>query len=634
MKSQFAALALLGSVFASPSDILDVEVANLNHATYCITYESTYLVPVSFGTNYSESGSSTIEGSESLSPGSASLPLLTTADEVATTVSATDTEQPSSPTDTTAEPPTLVPTGQRVIFLVTPSGELTKRDVGGFVGQGNPDVCTFATVFTLGQGRLFEGDFPISYSGEGFQELHSSSSLGASAITTTFSSEGGVLAFSNPSLPGGKASFCQTLSDGQVYITYNSRPSGCVLVTLTVYGVERCIDDKIDGPDTTTNGFTQSDGGDVTISPSTEPNASTGPETEVPVISESNGLYNTDDPTIGRTSDGGGIAFPTLSVVSTRSWSNQTSRPSSTLKDPDVPSNTDIVLSATSFEDKTPVSTEDRNPISSSEDVSTSEGFSDPVTSTTFATVDIPSSTTLAESTITASSGDAESTMSEGSELDSSTTLITPLESTTMEATSTSAETTTTTQEPALVARSITRNGRFAGSDPNSPGSIEGWTTAGEAMLDNERCYKDDGSIDNGCVILSVSGGTDNRHKRDKFSSSIEQYVTGLEMFTTYTIQFYYLITGTSRTGSCEIFGTAGIDVFYTEDIIFSESSVPWQRGIGTVTADLDRAPITISLSCTGGGSAVVRVDSVFASNEVTPDNIYEYELDYGSEGN
>jgi hypothetical protein len=236
MKSHVAALALLGSVIASPADLVNAKRANLEQATYCITYESSYLVPVSIGTNSSEAGSSATDEPGILSSDSATLPLSTTAQDVVTTVSTEDTEQPASPTDTATALPSLEPTGQRVIFLVTPSVELTKRDVGGFVGNDNPDVCTFATVFTLGQGRLFDGDFPISYSGEDFQLLQSLSSPVENAVTTTFSSEGGVLGFSNPSLPGGRASFCQTPSDGRVYITYKSRPTGCIFVTLTIYG--------------------------------------------------------------------------------------------------------------------------------------------------------------------------------------------------------------------------------------------------------------------------------------------------------------------------------------------------------------------------------------------------------------
>ncbi|RGP62593.1 hypothetical protein FSPOR_9172 [Fusarium sporotrichioides] len=618
MKSHVAALTLLGRVAASPSDVLDGDDASLRHATYCVTYESTYLVPVSFGTNDSEISTSRTDRPEFISSGSTTLPLFTPSEEVAITVTTINTEQPLSPTNTTTALPTLVPTGQRVILLVAPSGEITKRDVGGFVGNGNPDVCTFATVFTLGQGRLFDGNFPVSYSEEEFQPLSSSSSPVDNAVTTTFSSEGGVLGFSNPSLPDGRASFCQTPSDGQVYITYSSIPFGCVFVTLTIYEAHRCINGKIDGLDITTDSLTQSESAHVTIPPFTETDLSKSPETEFPAISESGSPYDTDNPTIIRTSDAAEIVFPTLSIPSTRSRINQTS----------------LVSSTASFEEENPLSTEDQEPTSRFDEVSTSEDFTNAAASTTIATFTILSATTVTESPTTTSPGDAESTTVEGSDLNSSTTLITSLESTTTDSTSTRTETTTTTEEPALVARSVTRNGRFAMSDPNSADSVEGWETEGNAIQSYERCYRDDGSTDNGCVTFTVSRQTETRRKRATVSASISQDLTGLDPLVTHTIQFYYLVTGTSSTGSCKVTGRAGFQSFYTGEIVFSEPSVPWERAVGTVTADVTEAPLTISLSCTGGGEARIIVDSVFASNEVTPSNIDEYELDYGDDDN
>ena len=291
MRSHVAAFALLGSVVASYADVSNLEPVALGPATYCITYESTYLAPISIGANSSETDASTTDEPGLLPSDSASLPLFESTPEAVTTgetvntgdpavstedpavstegpavntedstinteeptavtdtlpvdtdqptlttISPEDTEEPSLPTESTATQPVFEPTGQRVIFQVTPAGELTKRDVGGFVGNGNPDVCTFASVYTLGQGQLFVGNVPFSYLGEEFRSLDSVSAPLEGAITRTFSSEGGVLSFANRGLPGGRASFCQDPLDGQVYITYRSKPSGCVFITLSVYG--------------------------------------------------------------------------------------------------------------------------------------------------------------------------------------------------------------------------------------------------------------------------------------------------------------------------------------------------------------------------------------------------------------
>lgn len=241
MKRHVAALGLLSS-FVSPTfasaNIGDIEYENLAPGTYCITYLSTYLAPMSIGTELPlvVSSSPDFDPVFTTEPNGFSSFLPSESLEVATTLDASVTEQSQSAPPSASTSTDFNPTGQAVIFAVTPSQDTRKRDLGGFVGNGGPDVCTFATMYTLGQGRLFDGGLPIAYNGEAFQPLRSSSVPSGDAITTTFSNNGGVLSFSSPSLPGGRASFCQTPSDGQVYLAFTSRPSGCQPVTLTIYG--------------------------------------------------------------------------------------------------------------------------------------------------------------------------------------------------------------------------------------------------------------------------------------------------------------------------------------------------------------------------------------------------------------
>jgi hypothetical protein len=126
-----------------------------------------------------------------------------------------------------------------VIFLIQlPDDDrkrnINKRAVGGFVGEGSPDPCTFASSFNLTEGQLFKNGNPIYYDGEDFKELDSQGTPPADAITKGFASAGTSLSFQNDDLPDGEAGFCQT-SDGQVYITFTSAPSGCTPVTLGVY---------------------------------------------------------------------------------------------------------------------------------------------------------------------------------------------------------------------------------------------------------------------------------------------------------------------------------------------------------------------------------------------------------------
>ncbi|KAJ0143696.1 Uncharacterized protein HZ326_13484 [Fusarium oxysporum f. sp. albedinis] len=145
------------------------------------------------------------------------------------------------------------PEGQTVIFIIQLPDDnrkrsINKREVGGFVGDGSPDTCTFASSFNLAEGQLFKSGNPIYYSGEAYKELESQGLPPSDAITKGFASTGTSLSFQNNELPNGEAGFCQT-SDGQVYITFTSAPPGCTSVTLGVYDVSRCQNGKLVGVD-------------------------------------------------------------------------------------------------------------------------------------------------------------------------------------------------------------------------------------------------------------------------------------------------------------------------------------------------------------------------------------------------
>ncbi|KAF5718659.1 hypothetical protein FGLOB1_1551 [Fusarium globosum] len=75
---------------------------------------------------------------------------------------------------------------------------------------------------------------------------------GGDIITKTFTVSNGVLVFKNSSLPTGEAGFCQT-SNGIVYITFSSQPSGCVPVALRIYEVQQCQNGRIIDGSTTSS---------------------------------------------------------------------------------------------------------------------------------------------------------------------------------------------------------------------------------------------------------------------------------------------------------------------------------------------------------------------------------------------
>lgn len=249
--------------------------------TYCITYLSTYLVPISGVTTgplseetslilspivddflsttldtiiaipTDEADASDLEPldpSQTLSLGTSfSLPL---DDILSTSLDGGDLVVTTSfpqDTDTLDSEPTADPTARRsVVFRIVSDSDDTKRmrrgiferDLGGMVGSP-ADLCSEAIVFTLSQGRLLQDGNPVYYNGESYKELSSQSGpVPGDAITTTFVDNGGYIQFINTDLPNGGAGFCQVASSGQVYLTFGFAPPNCVPVRLAVMGGE------------------------------------------------------------------------------------------------------------------------------------------------------------------------------------------------------------------------------------------------------------------------------------------------------------------------------------------------------------------------------------------------------------
>ncbi|EWZ30950.1 uncharacterized protein FOBCDRAFT_192144 [Fusarium oxysporum Fo47] len=492
MKGHIGAFALLSGIVsgAAAVDVRDVQYADQDPATWCVTYLSTYLAPVSIATDLPRPAANTTD-----------VGLISTS-------TAQDPDLTSSAASGASTSAMLEPIGQRIILLVSPSGGNTKRDLGGFVGDGNPDICTFAAVFTLGNGRLFESGVPVSYLGNGYQKLQASSSSSDNAISTTFSSEGGLLRFQNPSLPNGGASFCQTPADGQVYMTFASKPSGCVPVSLNVYRAEQCIDGRLNGlGPTTTSAKT-----DKTISTLSTDEAS----------AETSGIESLIASTFSTEESGVPIRSPSPSGSA---FSQETEAPSGSL----------------------------------------TEG--------------------------------PTATQSQGN----------------------------------IVVTNAVFNGRFAIKDPNSESGILGFDAEGEAKQRNGNCYKADGSSDNGCVALGSS--SDSKKRAFGGLASISQFLTNLAPSRTvpYTVQFYYVVITAGGSQACSVNAYLGNRQFYTMGLFTSGGlGVSWNRVLTTVIADSRSASFGISLSCTGNGLALIYVDSVFVSNQVTPDNIDQFQLDFG----
>ncbi|EWY92119.1 hypothetical protein FOYG_09015 [Fusarium oxysporum NRRL 32931] len=239
-------------------------------------------------------------------------------------LSATDITSSTLPTSTgIVEPP-----GRSVIFLVQASSnqkrDIKKREIGGFVGADNPDVCTFALTFNLAEGQLFVNGLPTSYAGEDYKALgvQDEDSFIQGSITKTFGTTGRTLFFRNSGLPNGEAGFCQD-SSGQVYITFSASPPGCVPVTLGVYDVTQCQNGQLVGFETSTSALPVTSE-ETTLEPTTS--EATIPEVTTTEVTTpeavSSGGVSSEKPTTAET------------TVSTEFNSLSSAEPSSTFSEP------------------------------------------------------------------------------------------------------------------------------------------------------------------------------------------------------------------------------------------------------------------------------------------------------------
>ncbi|KAF5010739.1 hypothetical protein FDECE_3094 [Fusarium decemcellulare] len=583
-----------------------------------------------------------------------------------------DSTQPTEPvsrrtsetvdTSTSAATTERRPAGQRVIFLVTPSRDTTKRELNGFVGDGNPDVCTFAKVFTLGSSQLFDDDVPVYYLGDAFQRLQSLPSPPDGAITETFANAGGILQFRNSALPTGQAAFCQDTSDGEVYMTFSSQPANCIPVTLAIYGVEQCVNGRLVGFDDSSTTSSQSTSArntessissidDAEETESTEPSTT---DTFSPAPSKQTQSRSTESLPEQATSekssesstfapqptDDEGNPIPTDAPTDrpTRSpqrptftkpsWTNSSR---SSIDEISSETETEPVDSTTSF---LPVDeTSSQTDISSETEIPAIDS-----TTSVLSTFDETSSTETSsiESTSVQTSDTSEiSETSETSSADSTSTdtseTLTP-EPTDTPTTTTTETSTTTEDDGGVVITNDIFNGRFAVSDPNSDSGLFSFEPEGGATQQNGDCYRDDGSTDDGCAALIA--GTDPRKRVSNSRAGIWQMLNSLRPSSTvlYTVQFYYAVMTAGGSQTCTVTATLGNRQFYSNSLFTSGGvGVSWNRVLTSVTADYRSANFGISMICMGNGQAMIYVDSVFISNQVTPENIDKFQLDFGS---
>ncbi|RSL79264.1 hypothetical protein CEP52_017544, partial [Fusarium oligoseptatum] len=193
-------------------------------------------------------------------------------------------------------------------------------------------------------------------------------------------------------------------------------------------------------------------------------------------------------------------------------------------------------------------------------------------------------------------------------------------------ATSSSTETT----GPRII-KNICQNGGFHDLDPEDPNTIPNFTTEGGVEGSTTGGYKGDGSNDNNCVKFTVSSPLTKHKRAVGDTASLSQELSNLNTATAYTVRFFYFIlTAPTEQNICTLEGFIGSTQFFTTFIYSTGSSAFYNTALVSTNVPSSVAPLSIRASCSSGGIAALYVDSIFMSNQVTPQNINDYRLDFG----
>ncbi|KAG5769310.1 hypothetical protein H9Q72_003404 [Fusarium xylarioides] len=436
-------ISLLGSLALPVVAFHDLEQMP---ESWCVTYLSTYLVPISAATSSpAESSLPGIESSTSLDISVTLNPSSSLSFTPGVTSSVVTTEVETAPPSSTTGPGTL---NEKIVFRVVPdtpdNNRLRRRALGGFIGSPS-EICDNANEFNLVDGQLLEGDVPIYFNGEDYKVFGGQQGrVPSGAITRTFFRDGDILRFqSSRIIPNGEAGFCQTPSDGVVYITFSSQPAGCIAVQLSAIGVQECVNGDVTTSAAATSEAQQftsaSSLGPIISVPSSSdelpPGVSTRPtESKPPVVTtESNGVVTTQNP----------ITQPIPS--STFRWTNI----SSSFQPPPETSKSILPFSTFIF---TSDSSTFVDVISSTEIIEPESSTAQELSSSTadFPASEIGTTTKEASTTAEATTSAVEETTTETSTVETTINLTTE-QSTTISTTQETTDTTTTTTTTELL---------------------------------------------------------------------------------------------------------------------------------------------------------------------------------------
>lgn len=163
----------------------------------------------------------------------------------------------------------------------------------------------------------------------------------------------------------------------------------------------------------------------------------------------------------------------------------------------------------------------------------------------------------------------------------------------------------------------------------NSPSGVSNFVVEGQGSHVQGGGYTGGGSNEKNCASLEAASTQSGPGKRAVGQyAAISQQLTNLQAGSAYTVQFFYAVQSSTQSGACRIEASFRSNVF-TSTPYFSTSDTPSSWASSTISTSIraTQGQMSFALTCVGGGSAQVYIDSIFVSNQVIPGTIDDSDL-------
>ncbi|QPC70628.1 hypothetical protein HYE68_001380 [Fusarium pseudograminearum] len=154
----------------------------------------------------------------------------------------------------------------------------------------------------------------------------------------------------------------------------------------------------------------------------------------------------------------------------------------------------------------------------------------------------------------------------------------------------------------------------------------------GDVKPNGQDGFTEDGGRDTSCAQLTAKSTGPTRKRQDAGDvAALGQSLSDLNTRTKYTVQFWYRIaTPPTRNNDCTLEAYIGNLRFFNTAIFANDASDSYIQVLTSTSVPASQGELNFKTTCANGDSASVLIDSIFMSNQVTPENIDNYRLDFG----